>query len=301
LLKIDFKKIFGNKIINYNCKIDNIFFNKENDKNIINELYVYYVLNLLSLDINKDILYTNIYLLNNFISLHEKERNNISAIYTAIKGLKESGFIIYEYDEKIYVKEKQYNPMVIRFLKRDPPSNYTLLYHWMYEKSNDPKEFFVFAYIQKWKNSTYKISTNEWIKKMGYTKRVVMELLKKMQDENKIKIVSGKYESGEQSKNINSYVIVEDEYKTVLGDLTLDEIKEMIQECNWGKVNEFGHYETLTQWDFDLYMVCREFGVFGEFVDKCEDVLRKMKMYPGGIEKIKRFEKEYLRQVEVLK
>ena len=291
-------KIFGDNIINNICKIDNIFFNKNNDKNIVNELYVYYVLNLLTMNVNKNVVITSISLLSSIITLQSKEKNNIQAISEALEGLKNSGLITYEYLVSSSKKE-YYNPLRIEFLKNDPLNNFTLIHNWMFKKASDPKEFFVLVYIQKWKNTSHKISLSEWAMKMGYSKNGVDLLLKKMQKEDKIKIISGKHVANNgKSQDVNDYLLVEDEYKTVVGDLTLSEIRDYIGGSNWGRVNEYGQYEELTQTDYDLYRTCKDYGIYLDFVGRCEYVLEKMRMYPGGDSNIIKFEKEYLRQVD---
>ena len=268
----------------YSVKIDNEFFDKyfcknkndSSEKKIINkkidELLLYYVLNRMIIGMS-NIVMCNVGLLSDLVCLDKK--NNIEKIHDALCGLQKKGFIEMRFISSNQKKD-YHRPLEIVFLKNNPVT-YTNLNHWMFEMADDAKEFFVFAYIEKWKNSNHKISLSEWASQMGYTVNGVELLLRRMEEKKKIKIVSGKYSVDEGNRQgVNTYVVSEEIVDTAIGEIPISELIEFCKNSHWGKKNEYGVYEELRYYDYELYRSCKELGINQPFVVKCERIMRKM-------------------------
>lgn len=291
----------------YNVKVDNSFFEDwSEDKNKIDELYTLYCVSRLAHDIHKSIVFTNVHLLSMTTHLQKVMSKNYISVYDSLLGLQKKGFIhIKIMDDSVANKFMQ--PLKIYLLKTSP-KRFTLMEHWMYDRSANAKEFFIFAYIAKWKNSDYRISINEWAIQMGYSSQGVEKLLKKMETECRISISSGKYYYHEKLnryvQEINDYSSVykeDDIFNTVEGEFTLLEIREQVEFTGWGKIDEFNNgYVEISQSDYNIYRLCVDHYLFPKFVSNCRRIIDNIKLGSKYDSKFEKYEEEYLLQKDGL-
>jgi hypothetical protein len=287
----------------YNIKVDNSFFEDWlEDKNKIDELYVLYCISRLNHDIHKSIVFTNVHMLSISAQLQKVSSKNFVSVYNALIGLQDKGFIHMKVlDEKVTNKFMQ--PMKIYLLKTTP-KRFTVIEHWMFDRSVNAKEFFIFSYIAKWKNSEHRISISEWANQMGYKSQGVEKLLKRMESDGRIKIDSGKFyyhdKLNRYIQEVNDYSSVygdNDVISTVEGEFTVLEIREKV-ECNaWGNIEEaINMFSEIEQYDYNIYKMCKDHYLFPKFIVKCEAIIKKKKdsyTYDGMFE---RYEEKYINE-----
>lgn len=297
----------------FTCILNSFFTDYKDDKNKIDELYQYYFLSEYRLLNNKKYAYMSINLIvHSGLKLVSDERRNLLRVKEILLTLKSKGYLGFEIGDKF-----DYNtPLLISFNKEpdiNKKDNFTMLYRWMFEASNDSKEFFVYAYIEKWSGiSDYKISLNEWADVLGYSNASsVQRYLTKLEKDKKLIVEHGQYilqnrqDMNKYSMNkevlkddakVNSHPVSineDDEVLTNTGMKTIREIDRLVKWSNWGLKNEgSGGYKTIEQSDYDIYRICLDNSLHTKKVRNWANKILKMKAsedYNGSFDEYEEF------------
>lgn len=286
----------------FNIKIDNSFFEDwVDDKNKIDSLLVLYCIYRLNHDVHKSIIFTNVHMISMTARLQKVGSKNLVAVYDALKCLQDKGFIyIKTLDDSVV--NRFMRPLKIYLLKNNPV-RYTIIEHWMFDRSANAKEFFVFAYIAKWKKSEHRISINEWALQMGYKPQGIEKMLKRMEMEGRIRIDSGKFyfhdKLNRYIQEVNDYSTVykdDDMLNTVEGEYTVAEIRERIELTAWGKISKRGEYENIEQYDYNIYKICSDFHLFPRYIAMCEGIIKKKKEASNYDGMFERYDEKYMEE-----
>lgn len=89
---------------------------------------------------------------------------------------------------------------------------------------------------------------------------------------------------------------------TVLAQgIPVKEVKEDIVNTNWGKKEEYfgqNRYMDIDYWSYQVYRICKDYGIDQGFVSKCERTIEKKKEY--GDTKFDEYERQYIIDKEMI-
>jgi hypothetical protein len=103
-----------------------------------------------------------------------------------------------------------------------------------------------------------------------------------------------------KKKYADKYYPKDLEIDTVIGCLSIEEIKDYLKHCNWRKKDGFGQFVEITQDDYDAFKICDELGVYIRKVEEIKKTIENMKKYEKYDGVFEEYETKYQKVKEEL-